>query len=132
MVVRNTDLLKERYAFRPTISMSFKSSLAEVQRLVEHRRELEEVADQDDTEAAKELVAILWEHLPQALVDPREGLEAQHTLLVDHEVVDAPEPPLRGSCDWETRESSSSSPTELSLWADGGASSSASASASCC
>jgi hypothetical protein len=65
-----------------------------VQRFVEDGRELEEVPDQDNAKAAEKLVAVLGENLPLALVNPRHSLEAQRTLLIDDEVVDAPEMPL--------------------------------------
>lgn len=56
--------------------------------LVRNRRELEEVTNEDNAYAAKELICSARKDLAEAFVDPRKPTQTQHTFLVNHKIPD--------------------------------------------
>jgi hypothetical protein len=76
-----------------------------VKRLTQHGGELEEVADENEAQSSKVLVTAIGKYLPEALVDPTQRFQPQHTLLVNDEVLGRFEPSLqRVENRWHLRE----------------------------
>lgn len=62
-----------------------------VEGLIRDRWKLEEVTNEHDAHAAKEVGYSAGKDLAESFIDPRKLAQTQHALLIDHEISNVPQ-----------------------------------------